>query len=291
MTNGDIEYLDKIIIDGIAKNLSILNSRIIEGSILKRFIQELEESLNELGQINFSEIINSRFVDLRKIHVHGDMSTAQALLVKNNISTLDMLLDSINKLDKNSIDDLCNKLEYDIKWIDFEGEPAKNKVSKNYDPRQSVFKDLAGVIQGFWYMLNFNLFSKLKLNLSSEISTKEKVRKISLGLSGFEMVNDYKIDGLTQELVDFARLCFKRIKKSLIKGYFDEIEKLGKQDIIMKKWDREKAIEIVDYWILLRAVHEFGYECYARDNGTEMIPGGVILMTIRKIIDSSKKKF
>jgi predicted trehalose synthase len=62
-----------------------------------------------------------------------------------------------------------------------------------------------------------------------------------------------------------------------IEGYLDEIESQGLGNMILSSWNRDVARALVNYWILARAIHEFGYETYGRDWGWEAIAGGRII--------------
>jgi len=184
---------------------------------------------------------------LMKAQVHGDLHADQGLI-------------------ENAV----------IKWLDFEGPPAKEYVPKNYDSRENLLTDLAGMIQAFWYMAHIRLYEFLGLNYQNP-EDHEKQRNASLMFAGL-MPADANLKPLIQAL----NLWLNQITTAFIDGYLDEAENLAIQPAILTRWDRNTARDITMGWVLARAAHELRYETYGRNWGWEGIPASRIFQLSAK---------
>jgi predicted trehalose synthase len=157
-----------------------------------------------------------------------------------------------------------------IKWLDFEGPPAKEYVPKNYDSRENLLTDLAGMVQAFWYMAHIRLYEFLGLDYQNS-EDHEKQRKASLMFVGLILT-----DASLKPFIDALKLWLNNITTAFIDGYLDEAENLAIQRAILTKWDRNSARDITIGWVLARAAHELRYETYGRNWGWEGIPASRI---------------
>lgn len=288
MIAQDVDKLGTMAVEGIQKNINTLKPKEDGYIVLPELVRKLEESLCDFKESNFFDNLHLVFEKAMKIQVHGDLSTAQALVCHRNDTTImSMFLKLIESLNEKEIENTLERLVQDIRWVDFEGEPAKDMVEKNYDSRQNALRDVASLIQGFWYALNVKVYMYLGFDAQKNPQHRDILRQISLVLSENVSIHESDVEGLSQELVDFIKQCFTSIKGSVIDGYFDEIKRQGKENLILSYWDIKNAETIIDYFILLRAVHELGYESYARDWGWEAIPGGMIIQIIKKMTQFS----
>lgn len=196
--------------------------------------------LQALTRLGFPD----RFPDteLMKAQVHGDLHADQGLIEGSG-----------------------------IKWLDFEGPPAKECVPKDYDSRENLLTDLAGMIQAFWYMAHIRLYEFLGFNYQHP-EDHEKQRSASLMLVGF-----ISADTKCKPLIQALNLWLNRVTEAFIDGYLDEAENLAIQPAILRRWDRSIAREITMCRVLARAAHELRYETYARNWGWEGIPASRIL--------------
>jgi hypothetical protein len=122
---------------------------------------------------------------LVKGQVHGDLSSAQGLIKSSpDTSLLAAFIKAINDNDIPYAQVVSAQLAQNIRWIDFEGPPAKDTVPVDYDTRQSPLIDLAGVIQGLWYISNIQLYMYAGLNPQGNAEERDVARKVSLMLSG-----------------------------------------------------------------------------------------------------------
>jgi len=206
----------------------------------------LPPSLQGMGRLSFPLRFGAG-VGLMKAQVHGDLHADQGLL-------------------EGSV----------IKWLDFEGPPAKEYVPKNYDSRENPLTDLAGMIQAFWYMAHIRLYEFLGLNYQNP-EDHEQQRKASLMFVGL-----MSADAALKPFIDDLKLWLNNITTAFIDGYLDEAEKLTIQSAILTRWDRNMARDITMGWVLVRAAHELRYETYGRNWGWEGIPASRILQLSAK---------
>jgi len=157
-------------------------------------------------------------------------------------------------------------------------------VAPGNDPRNNGLKDVAGVLGGFWYIANLQLFHYLGLTPREKPEHREDARKAALILAGQAQVSELAHLGLTPEVVDILNRWVFETTEAFLNGYFESIEKQGIENAILSRWDRLTARRLVDYFLFERAAHEFQYEFYAREWGWEAIPGGRIL----QILDSGR---
>lgn len=241
--------------------------------ILSELTKMLDGAASDPGKMLQRHDLHAFRGILMKAQVHGDMHGDQGMIsrkgaMKYDISTAREAAD----------------LAAGIKWLDFEGPPAKECVFKNYDSRENLLTDLAGMIQAFWYMVNIKLYEHMGRLNHENPHDHEKQREASLMLAGQSDGKSSlvckKNGGESERMSAFAQvlnLWQHDMTEAFIDGYFDEAEKLGIQNAILKKWDRNIARTLINYWILARAFHELRYETYARDWGWEAIPGGSII--------------
>jgi len=206
----------------------------------------LPPSLQEMGSLSVPLRFGAGMGCLMKAQVHGDLHADQGLLEGSG-----------------------------IKWLDFEGPPAKECVPKDYDSRENLLTDLAGMIQAFCYMAHIRLYEFLGLNYQNP-EDHEKQRNASLMFAGL-MPADANLKPFIQTL----NLWLNQVTTAFIDGYLDEVENLAIQPAILTKWDRNSAREITMDWVLARAAHELRYETYGRNWGWEGIPASRIFQLIR----------
>lgn len=242
-------------------------------------------TLTDLTRRLGSERIAQRILRLRdfkgtlmKAQVHGDLHGDQGLIMTSgDCRKTDKLLTAIDQGDETDIRHQASRVAAMIRWLDFEGPPAKDCVPPDYDSRENPLTDLAGMIQAFWYMLNIKLYDRLGLT-GQNPDDHEKQRKASLILAGQLACEDADIPGLNNEFIRILNLWLADITASFINGYLDEIEKQNAQHSILKEWDRETARSLTYHWVLSRAIHELRYETYGRAWGWEAIPGTRIIL-------------
>lgn|GEM_PF-1629138 len=214
---------------------------------------------------------------LMKAPVHGDLSTAQGLIealgdAKLNREYWDMT-------ERGAPADVASKakaLIKQVRWLDFEGPPAKESVAPYFDQRENWIKDAAGVLEGFWYIANIQLFNFLELNPQERPEDREEARKASLVLAGYADVSELA-RGINPEVIRLINQWVTETTNAFLDGYFDTLEKEGYGNAILSRWNRQTARDLVDYYLMERAMHEFHYEFYAREWGWEGIPGTRIL--------------
>ncbi|MDM8548497.1 hypothetical protein QUF72_00665 [Desulfobacterales bacterium HSG2] len=214
---------------------------------------------------------------LMKSQVHGDLHGDQGLIrTSGDCRKTDELLNSIQQGEETEIRHQASRLAAMIRWLDFEGPPAKEYVNPDYDSRENPLTDLAGMIQAFWYMLNIKLYDRLGLTYQNP-DDHEKQREVSLALAGQLAWEDADIPGVNNKFIRILNLWHTDVTTSFINGYLDEIEKQNAQNSVLREWDRETARDLTYYWVLARAVHELRYETYGRAWGWEAIPGSRII--------------
>ena len=226
---------------------------------------------------------------LMKAQVHGDMSSAQGLIAASeNTSLIGALVESLKTGDPTQSQSAADEIAKAIPWVDFEGPPSKDSVAQDLDPRESLLVDLAGVLQGFWYIANIQLYTLLGLNPQENPTDRELARRASLVFAGQLSAQDAAVPDLDERLVHALGAWLEEISDAFVQGYLDEIEANGSQQDVLTRWDRSQVRGLVDYWILARAFHELRYETYARDWGWEGIPGGRILSLLAQARDSGR---
>jgi hypothetical protein len=219
---------------------------------------------------------------LMKTQIHGDLNTAQGLIaVGPGGGTLDRFFDAVEEGNAGKIQEAASELASRVRWIDFEGVPAKTLVDSSEDGRNSPFLDLGGIAQGCWYIANLCCYSQLGLNTQDHPENRVTARRVSLVLAGEMTPEEAAVPGLTAALSDLINGWFAAVTSAFLSGYLDEIEarKLGVN--LLTPWDRNEAKAFMYFWILARAAHELRYETYGRDWGWEAIPGGRILQILR----------
>lgn len=214
---------------------------------------------------------------LMKAPVHGDLSTAQGLIEALGDTKLNQQYwDTAENGDPVQSAEKARTLISQVRWLDFEGPPAKESVASDFDQRENWIKDVAGVLEGFWYIANIQLFSFLELNPQERPEDREEARKASLVLSGYADVSDLSRK-ISPEVIRLINQWVTETTNAFLDGYFDTLEKEGYGNAVLSRWDRETARSLVDYYLMERATHEFHYEFYAREWGWEGIPGTRIL--------------
>ncbi|QTA88472.1 hypothetical protein [Desulfonema magnum] len=221
---------------------------------------------------------------MMKAQVHGDLHGDQGLIRSwfGDSGKIEEFLSSIQRGSDMETRHQASQLAEMIKWVDFEGPPAKDYVSNAYDSRENLLTDLAGMIQGFWYMVNATLYDHLGLDHENS-EDHERQRKASLVLAGQYAADEADIPGLNEEFIIILNLWHRYVTTSFIKGYLDETEKQNAQNFVLKKWDRDSANRLIYYWVMARSVHELRYETYGRNWGWEAIPGGRIIQITRNL--------
>ncbi len=221
---------------------------------------------------------------LMKAQVHGDLSTAQGLIASlEETSPITLLLDRVARDNEREAFMAAEILLGQVRWIDFEGEPAKDPVAGDYDVRQNLLVDVASVVQGLWYIANIKLYSYLELSPHQQAAHQDPARKVSLVLAGQLGPEEAGIPRLSADLVQAINLWLSEVGNSFIEGYLDKVEALRMENAILSPWSREVARTLIDYWMLFRALHELRYETYGRDIGWEGIPAGRILQLISRV--------
>jgi predicted trehalose synthase len=229
-------------------------------------------------------IVSLRNLDgiIMKAPVHGDLHLDQGLLeTAENAATIETLVDAIQSGNLQQIRHQSTQITSQIKWIDFEGPPARELVRSNHDVRASLPVDLAGLVQSLLYIVHTTLYEYLGLNYQNS-DDHETQRKASLVLLGHQPLGNARITGLHKNLTGVLRSWLKDMTAFFIEGYLDEIESQGLGNMILSSWNRDVARALVNYWILARAIHEFGYETYGRDWGWEAIAAGRIIQLAKQ---------
>ncbi len=157
-----------------------------------------------------------------------------------------------------------------ICWIDFEGPPAKEPIEKDQDLRENLLLDLAGMVSAFRYMAHVRLYELSGLNYQ-RTEDHEKQRQASLEFAGIIESSEKN-----RQYIYELKLWLNEITKSFVDSYLDEAVSLNIQGSILKDWDRISVINLVNYWVKDRAIHELRYETYGRDWGWEAIPASRI---------------
>jgi len=214
---------------------------------------------------------------LMKAPVHGDLSTAQGLIEALGDEKLNaQFWDTAERGDPELVAEKAKALIERVRWLDFEGPPAKDAVSPDFDQRENWLKDVAGVLEGFWYIANIQLFGFLDLKPIDNPADREEARKASLVLAGFAEASELSRP-VDPEIIRLINRWVTQTTDAFLNAYFDTIERDGYGNAILSRWDRGTARSLVDYYLMERATHEFQYEFYAREWGWEGIPGTRIL--------------
>lgn len=219
-----------------------------------------------------------------KAQVHGDLSSAQGLIASLASSNpITPLFAAITQGNESAAFQAADALIKQVRWVDFEGEPAKDPVASDFDPRQNLLVDVASIIQGFWYIANIKLYEYLQLQPQENAQHKEPARRASLVLAGQLSPVAAQIANLTAERVQTIHTWLADTSDSFIQGYLDTVEALRMENAILTEWHRPRARAIIYYWTVFRTLHELRYETYGRDFGWEGIPGGRILQLISQV--------
>lgn len=228
---------------------------------------------------------------LKKAQVHGDLSSAQGLIDSSGAcNPLSLLCGEILSGNKCGAMAAAESLVRRVRWMDFEGEPGKETVDEDYDTRQSLLVDVAGVIQGLWYLGSTRLYAILNLLPAQRPEHRESARTVSLALAGQIAVDDAGIEGLTAERVALIQEWLTVVCDAFCEGYLDKAEEHQMENAILTDWNRTLALAVIDYWVVYRALHELRYETYGREFGWEGIPAGRILQLTPRVDLASHAK-
>jgi predicted trehalose synthase len=248
-------------------------------------IQKLEGDEGGLRQA--AGVLHERGQGLMKAQIHGDLYTGQGLIAAGlGNHVIDRFLKEIGGGNADAIQSVAQELSGRVRWIDFEGVPAKTPVDDAEDGRDSPFLDLAGIAQGFCYIVNTRLYIQLGLPKPEDWAMtsgedREKARRISLALAGEMTPEEAAVSGLTAELINLLNNWLAEVTSAFLDGYLDGAEARGLGKSLFAPWNRDRIKALVYFWILIRAAHELRYETYGRDWGWEAIPGGRILQILR----------
>jgi predicted trehalose synthase len=249
------------------------------GPAVKNAALDMDSATGPIAQTIFS--LRDLEGIIMKAQVHGDLHLDQGLIKSvRSSSTIATLLDTIASGNAEQIQHQSAQIAARIRWIDFEGPPAKELVGSNHDFRESPLVDLAGLVQSLLYIANTKLYEYLGLNYQNP-ADHENQRKASLVLLGQLTPDRAGIAGLDKKLMEVLSLWLNDMTASFIEGYLDEIESQGLQNILLSSWNRDVAGALANYWILARAIHEFRYETYGRDWGWEAIAGARIIQLVK----------
>ncbi len=241
-------------------------------------LRDLVGRLRALSPFELPEHLFKLSGRLMKAQVHGDLSTAQGLIdAAGSGNPIGCLFDLVASGREDAALKAAESLARRVRWMDFEGEPAKERVDHDYDARQNLLVDVAGALQGFWYVGNIELYTLLGLLPAEDPAHREPARKASLALAGQLAAEEAGIDGLTPEILATIHEWSASVSESFVQGYLDQVEQNHMEEAILADWDRGLARSIVDFWVVFRALHELCYETYGRDIGWEAIPAGRIL--------------
>lgn len=284
-----LDTIKNSLLSSIENNLDILNIRLKNNThnYISPIVKSIQLSLGEFKSSKFLKLFNKTFNSLCKTQVHGDMSFAQGVICKKNNSNLkENLIYNFLQYDEYNLDKNIIDLVDNLKWIDFEGEPAKKYVSKDYDSRQSVLRDVASIINGLWYLVNVKIQLHLNLDCKTNEADRYLASKLSLCLADILSIEDSSFENLNKEIILFVKSCFKYTKNAIIESYLNEIEQQNSQHIIMNNYSRYKSKLAIEFWILSRSIHELSYETYARNWGWESIPGSLVLKQLKCLTKS-----
>ena len=249
------------------------------GPAVKNAAFDMDSATGPIAQTIFS--LRDLEGIIMKTQVHGDLHLDQGLIKSvRSSSTIATLLDTIASGNAEQIQHQSAQIAARIRWIDFEGPPAKEWVGSNHDFRESPLVDLAGLVQSLLYIANTKLYEYLGLNYQNP-ADHENQRKASLVLLGQLTPDRAGIAGLDKKLMAVLSLWLNDMTAAFIEGYLDEIESQGLQNTILSSWNRDVAGALANYWILARAIHEFRYETYGRDWGWEAIAGARIIQLVK----------
>ena len=241
-------------------------------------LRDLVGRLRALSPFELPEHLFKLSGRLKKAQVHGDLSTAQGLIDwTGSGNPIACLFEHVASGREGEALKAAESLARRVRWMDFEGEPAKEGVDQDYDARQNLLVDVAGALQGFWYLGNIGLYTLLGLYPAENAAHREPARKASLALAGQVAVEEAGVDGLTPEMLATIHEWSAAVSEGFVRGYLDQVEENHMEEAILADWDRGLARSIVDFWVVFRALHELCYETYGRDSGWEAIPAGRIL--------------
>lgn len=227
-------------------------------------------------------VIREQGQGLQKSQIHGDLHTAQGLIAaKPGERVIDELFHAVERGDTGGVDAAAREISRRVRWIDFEGVPAKNLVDETEDGRDSLFLDLAGVAQALCYISHIRLYQQLGLNPQERAADRGKARRASLALAGEMSLEQAAIPGLNADLIELLNNWLFAATTAFLDGYLEEAEPRGLGWSTLAAWNRMRAETLIYFWILTRAAHELRYETYAREWGWEAIPGGRILQILR----------
>ena len=241
---------------------------------------DANEQQGELEKVAL--VIREQGQGLQKFQIHGDLHTAQGLIAaKPGAHILDHLFDAVERGDTAAIEAAAREIAAQVRWIDFEGVPAKNLVAEADDGRDSPFLDLAGIAQALCYIVHIRLYQQLGLNPQERADDRGKARRTSLALTGAITLEEAAVPGLTAALIELLNGWLSEATSAFLDGYLEEAEPRGLGWSTPATWNRRRTETLIYLWILARAAHELRYETYAREWGWEAIPGGRILQILR----------
>ncbi|MHC1742807.1 MAG: hypothetical protein AB9873_07215 [Syntrophobacteraceae bacterium] len=245
---------------------------------------ELVERLRTLAPFELPSRLSRLAGRLKKAQIHGDLSTAQGLIDwSGGGNPISFLFDQVASGMEGEALDAVEGLVRRVRWMDFEGEPAREMLDRDHDTRQNLLVDVAGVLQGFWYLGNTKLYKLLGLQPAINPAHQESARKASLVLAGQIAADEANLEGLAPQVVVTIQEWLAAVSDAFVEGYLDKVEESHMEEAILADWDRGLARGIVDFWVVFRALHELRYETYGRDFGWESIPAGRILELTPKI--------
>jgi len=293
-SDGDLQRWSEAPLRDVEIALEILRKRqeAQPDSTLAVLIQKLERLAPRFAQSaaggekgaleGVARMLRERGQGLMKAQIHGDLHTAQGLITSGpGGGVISRFLEAVERGNMSRIQEAARELSGRVRWIDFEGVPAKNSVDDSEDGRDSPFLDLAGMAQAFCYIANLRLYEQLGLNPQDRAEDHSTARRVSLALAREMTPEEAAVPGLTVELIKLLDNWLTEVTSAFLDGYLDEAETCGLGEKILAPWDRNRAKALVYFWILTRAAHELRYETYARDWGWEAIPGGRILQILR----------
>jgi len=229
-----------------------------------------------------ARLLREQCQGLMKTQIHGDLHPAQGLIAAApGGRVLDRFFAAVARGADDEAQQAARELASRIRWIDFEGVPAKTLADPAEDGRDSPFLDLAGIIQGFWYIANLHGYGHLGLNPQENPGHRTAARQASLALAGEMTPREAAVPGLTADLIELINGWLTTVTSAFLDGYLEEMDALGLGESLLTPWDRDKARTLIYFWVLARAAHELRYETYARDWGWEAIAGARILQILR----------
>lgn len=237
-----------------------------------------------------ARLIREQGQGLQKSQIHGDLHMAQGLIAaklrarsepRSESNVMERFFEAVERGDRAGIEEAAHELSGRVRWIDFEGVPAKTPVDDTEDGRDSPFLDLAGVAQALCFIAHIRLYRQLGLNPEERPQERGKARRVSLALAGVMTPEEAAVPGLTGALIEFVNGWLAEVTAAFLDGYLEEAEPRGLGWSTLALWNRKRTESLIYFWILARAAHELRYETYARNWGWEAIPGGRILQILR----------